>query len=290
MEGDNPIKMAKILLRKGADILAPPAMVEGCTALEAFCHSYPSMEDSRSEMFFNELLDAGAEVNRPDGEPSSVLHGVIGRGWHKTLARCLEPQYHTIADHVWRDEQYSQDEPEQFKPLTPTQLAVSEGDMKALKLLLDYGTDVNELPGDEFGRTALQAACEREIGPAKTELIYFLLDRGADVNAQAGLECGVTALQAAAITGDIKIVELLISKGAEVNAIASFEEGRYAIEGAAEHGRLDTVKMLLNAGAMGNLELGTGFEYAIELAEGHGHFAVANLLKTEGPDYLARAV
>jgi ankyrin repeat protein len=290
MEGENAIKMAKILLRKGADILAPPAMVEGCTALEAFCHSYSAIEESRSEMFFNELLDAGAEVNRPDGEPSSVLHGVIARGWHKTLARCLEPQYQTIADYMWRDAQYSEDEPEIYKPLTPTQLAVEGGDMEALKLLLDYGTDVNELPGNEFGRTALQAACEHEMGPAKTELIHFLLDRGADVNAEAGLECGVTALQAAAITGDIKIVELLISKGAEVNAKASFEEGRYAIEGAAEHGRLDTVKMLLNAGAMGNLELGTGFEYAIELAEENGHFAVANLLRTEGPDYLAMAV
>ena len=288
LEGENPIKMARILLRKRADILAPPAMVEGCTALEAFCHSYSAMENS-SEMFFNELLDAAAEVNRPDGEPSSVLHGVISRGWHKTLARCLERQYQTIADHMWRDDEYSQ-EPEQFKPLTPTQLAVSEGDMEALKLLLDYGTDVNELPGDEFGRTALQAACEREIGPAKTELINFLLDRGADVNAEAGLECGVTALQAAAITGDIKIVELLISKGADVNAMASFEEGRYAIEGAAEHGRLDAVKMLLNAGAKGNLQLRTGFEYAIELAEENGHFVVANLLKTEGPDYLAMSV
>ena len=290
MEGKNPIKMAKILLRKGADILAPPAVVEGYTALEAFCHSETAMEDDGSEKFFNELLDTGAEVNRPDGEPSSVLHGLIALGWHKTLARCLEPQYQTIADLMWRDEQWSQDEPEEYKPLTPTQFAVSEGDMEALKLLLDYGTDINELPGDEFGRTALQAACEQEIGPAKTELIHFLLDRGADVNAEAGLECGVTALQAAAITGDIKIVELLISKGAKVNAMASLEEGRYAIEGAAEHGRLDMVKMLLNAGAMGNLERGTGFEYAVELAEGNGHFAVANLLKTEGPDYLAMAV
>jgi len=291
LEGEKPVKMARILLHKGADILAPPAMVDGRTALEAFCHSCSAMDDShRSEMFFNELLDAAAEVNRPDREPSSVLHGVISRGWCKTLARCLEPQHHTIADHMWRDEENSQDEPELYKSLTPTQLAVSEGDMEALKLLLDYGTDVNELPGDEFGRTALQAACELEIGPAKTELVNFLLDRGADVNAEAGLECGVTALQAAAITGDIKIVELLISRGADVNFRPSFEQGRFAIEGAAEHGRLDTVKMLLNAGAKGNLQLGTGFEYAIELAEENGHFAVANLLKTEGPDYLARFV
>ncbi|KAK0617014.1 ankyrin repeat-containing domain protein [Immersiella caudata] len=290
--GESPMKLARILLRKKADILAPPAIVDGRTPLEAFCHSCSdeAMEGSRSEMFFGELLDAGAEVNRPDGEPSSVLHGLISKSWHKTLARCLEPRYHTIADHLWRDEEFSEEDPELYKTLTPTQLAASEGDMEALKMLLEYGTSVNEPPGDDFGRTALQAACEQEIGPAKTELVDFLLDQGADVNAEAGLECGVTALQAAAITGDIKLVELLISKGADVNAMASLEQGRYAIEGAAEHGRLDTVKMLLNAGAKGNLELGTGFEYAIELAEENGHFAVANMLKTEGPDYLAMFV
>lgn len=154
-------------------------------------------------------------------------------------------------------------------------------------MLLDYGTDVNEPPGDRFGRTALQAACLRDIGPAKIDLVKFLLDRGALVNAEAGLRCGVTALQAAAMTGDIKLVELLISRGADVNAMASFEDGRYAIEAAAEHGRLDTVKLLLNAGAKGNCHLGTGFENSIYLAEENGHFALASLLKTEGKAYLA---
>lgn len=282
------MEIARILLCRKANILAPPAMIQGCTALEAYCHSYNVTDgDSEHEMFCGELLDAGAEVNRPNRQPSSVLHGVISRGWNKIFSRCLEPQYETIADYMWWDEEGSSDDPDLFRPYTPTQLAASYGNTDMLKMLLDYGTDVNELPGHRFGRTALQAACERPIGPVKTALINFLLDRGANVNAEAGLRCGVTALQAAAITGDIKTVELLISKGADVNAMASFGEGRYAIEGAAEHGRLDTVKMLLNAGAKGNVHRGTGFTDAIELAEENGHFAVANLLKNEGPDYLA---
>ncbi|KAK0750172.1 hypothetical protein B0T18DRAFT_408389 [Schizothecium vesticola] len=89
-------------------------------------------------------------------------------------------------------------------------------------MLLDYGTGVNELPGHKFRRTALQAACEQDTRPTKTNVIDFLLDRGADVIAEAGLHCGVTALQAAAITGDIKMVEFLISKGVDVNAMAFF--------------------------------------------------------------------
>lgn len=288
LEGESPIEVGRIMLRNEADISAPPAMIDGRTALEAYSHGFNDHDEaSDRENFFGELLDAGAEINRPNEEPSSVLHGVIANGWHKILARCLETRYKTIANHMWCNEEFSRDEPQFYKPYTPTQLAASAGDMIALEMLLEYGTGVNEPPGDRFGRTTLQAACERSIGPDKTALINFLLDRGSDVNAEAGLLCGVTALQAAAITGDIKIVELLISKGADVNAMASFEEGRYAIEGAAEHGRLDTVQMLLNAGAKGNVGLGTGFAYAIELAEKEGHFAVANLLKTEGPGYLA---
>ncbi|KAK1756770.1 ankyrin repeat-containing domain protein [Echria macrotheca] len=283
-----PIEIARMLLRHGADVSAPPAMTGGYTALEAFCHIGSQYVYSGGEDFFMELLDAGAEINQPGMKPSSVLHGVIDLGWKAALARCLEPHYNTIVDYMWFDNESWRCMNENYALcLTPTQLAASIEDVEALKMLLDYGTDVNELPSERFGRTALQAACELGIGPKKMELVNFLLDRGADVNAEAGSSHGVTALQAAAIMGDLKLVELLISKGADVNAMASFEEGRFAIEGAAEHGRLDTVKMLLNAGAKGNWHLDTGFDYAIELARKNGHFAIANLLETEGPDYLA---
>ncbi|KAK5652301.1 hypothetical protein OQA88_10649 [Cercophora sp. LCS_1] len=267
---ESPIELARILFRKGVDVSAPPAMVNGVTAFEAYCHNYFYPLTQEVEQFCGELLDAGAEVNRPNGEPSSVLHGVIGQGWHTVLARCLAPQYNTIANHIWCDEYMYERSPNGSSPYTLTQLASSQGDMAALRMLLEYGTDANELPGHRFGRTALQAACLRDPDPAKMDLVNYLLDRGADVNAEAGLCCGATALQAAAIKGDIRLVELLISKCADVNGMASSEEGRYAIEGAAEHGRLDTVKMLLNAGAKGNCHFGTGFQRAIELAKKMG--------------------
>jgi len=288
MEAESPYEVADLLLHHSADVSALPAVANGQTVLEAFCRNYfHGVKDAKAEAFCERLLDAGATVNRPGGEPSSVLHGVISNGWYQALARCLETQYNTIADYMWCDEELSQDDPDFSRPCTPTQLAASNGDLKAVKMLLEYGTNVNEHPGDRFGRTSLQGACERGPSPTKTELVNLLLEQGANINAEAGLRCGVTALQAAAIAGDLKLVELLISRGANVNAMPSFEEGRYAIEGAAEHGRLDTVKLLLNAGARGSCHLGTGFEYAIELAEENGHFAVAHLLKTEGPDYLA---
>lgn len=269
-----PVKFAKMLLRHGADASAPPAMLDGFTALEAFCNNQFAAD---SPEFCDTLIDAGATVNRPCGRPGSVLHGVIERGWHEVLGRFLEPPHNGINNHMW----YDKSEPESdLSPFTPTQLAASLGDLEALKILLDHGADVNEAPGDRFGRTALQAASLLPPGPAKMTLIHYLLDdRGADIHADAAIQCGITALQGAAIAGDFKLAELLIKRGADVNAWPSFEEGRTAIEAAAEHGRLDMVQLLLNAEAVGDVMRGEGFNFAIQLAEKNGHFAVSSLLK-----------
>lgn len=94
---------------------------------------------------------------------------------------------------------WDNDNDDNSDPYTPTQLVASKGDLRALKMLLDHGTDVNEAPADEFGRTALQAAALLDPSPNKTAIIKLLLDRGAIVGADPADDCGVTALQAAAI-------------------------------------------------------------------------------------------
>ncbi|KAK3292838.1 uncharacterized protein B0H64DRAFT_362991 [Chaetomium fimeti] len=272
-------KITTILLRHGADTSAPPASLNGLTALEAFCHNAATRENPD---FCYTLLDAGATVNRPGGEPSSVLHGVIQRGWHDVLRRFLEPPHSAVTNNMWYGKPLDEDEywrEDDCTPYTPTQLAASLGDLKAVELLLDHGTGVNESPANESGRTALQAASLLTPGTKKTTLIKFLLDRGADINAAAASYCGITALQGAAIAGDLILAQLLIARGADVNAWPSFYNGRTAVEAAAEHGRLDMVQLLLNAGATGDPMRGTGFEKAIELAEKNGHFAVASILK-----------
>ncbi|KIX08773.1 uncharacterized protein Z518_03430 [Rhinocladiella mackenziei CBS 650.93] len=160
---------------------------------------------------------------------------------------------------------------------SPTTCAAQYGRLKMVRMLLDHGADINEAPAYRFGRTALQAAVSTE----DMELVQFLLEKGADVNAKPAIHGGITALQGATVSGNIMLAKLLLDKGAHVNAAPSFSEGRYAIEGAAEHGRLDMGLFLLNAGAVGNVFRGTGFKYAIKLAEENGHFAIANLLKND---------
>ncbi len=276
LEGDGRLEIAPLLLYHGADPSAPPASLYGVTTLEAFCHRCDT--DSESAEFCGKLLDAGAPVNRPHRQPSSALHGVIKHGWHQVLGRLLEPRYDAIIDYMWCEEVF-EDEDEEWRPRTPTQLASEQGDLEAVRILVEHGASANEDPGCRFGRTALQAAALLPPGPAKVELVRFLLDRGAEVDADPAPECGITALQGAAIAGDLMLAELLISRGADVNAWPSAEQGRTAIEGAAEHGRLDMVRLLLNAGAKGDVTRGAGFQPAIELAEDNGHFAVANLLE-----------
>lgn len=276
LKSEFPDEVANFLLDKGADIFAPPALVGGITALEALCHGWSYGEECT--VLCSRLLDAGAPVNRPNGKPSSALHGVIVEGWEEIFARILEPQRNAIINYMWCDKEFEEKEGAYtWEPRTPTQLAAGYGHLKFVKMLVDRGADINEAPAHRFGRTALQAATSNE--NPDMELVQFLLEKGAHVNSMPAVHGGITALQGAAISGDVMIAKLLLNKGAEVNAAPSVIEGRYAIEGAAEHGRLDMVQLLLNAGAKGNVLRGTGFEYAIELAEENDHSAVANLLR-----------
>jgi ankyrin repeat protein len=274
LNGDHAVEAAEILLHHGADASAPPSTLDGPTTLEALCNNRRADVAESAQQLCHKLLDAGATVNRPGGEASSAIHGVIDKGWHEVLARCLEPQHNAIVNGIWWHDFDNE--------FTPTQRAANKGDLKALTMLLDYGADVNEAAAEFFGRTALQAAALLRPGPKKMAIVNLLLERSADINADpAAEEGGVTALQAAAIAGDLMLAELFISHGADVNAWSPSGDCRTAIEGAAEHGRLDMVQLLLNAGATGDVTQTTGFELAIELAEENGHFAVARLLKEQ---------
>ncbi|KAK3995721.1 ankyrin repeat-containing domain protein [Cladorrhinum sp. PSN332] len=279
LTSETPMEMGRLLLRHGADASAPPALVGGKTPLEAYCEDPLRYGDTEPGFCF-ELLRAGATVNRPEGRPSSAIHGVIDRGWTDVLAHFLRPEHNAVVDQAWSDPLVV-DMGVRGESLTPTQRAAHRGKLEALDMLLKHGTNVNEPPAHKLGRTALQAAAALEPGPKKMELVLFLLEHGADIHAKPALTSGFTALQGAAIVGDLKLAQLFLSRGANVNESPSFKDGRYAIEGAAEHGRLDMVQLLLNAGAKGNVARGTGLTEAIRLAEKKGHFAIVNMLKAE---------
>jgi ankyrin repeat protein len=162
---------------------------------------------------------------------------------------------------------------------SPIQAAAEVGNLKLVKKLVHKGAAVNSPAASVNGRTALQAACSAQL--ASYQLVKFLLDSGAEVNAEAGIQGGLTALQGAAIHGHIKIVLLLIDNHADINAPPAAIDGRTALEGAAEHGRLDMVQVIINAILLSGERWWETDNDAIELARTNGHFDIAELLESQ---------
>ncbi|KAL4875007.1 ankyrin repeat-containing domain protein [Aspergillus karnatakaensis] len=167
--------------------------------------------------------------------------------------------------------------------LTSLQAAASTQEIDLVQRLInDKEADVNYPATGAGSRTALQYAVEN----GNKELMKLLLDNDANVNAPPAYYAGATALQLAAINGYLGLAQYLINLDAKVNAPGAKEDGRTALEGAAEKGRIDMVQLLLEAGASIRDD-GGGFQCrkAIALASGHGHNAVANLIKRHHPDW-----
>ena len=89
------------------------------------------------------------------------------------------------------------------------------GDLKAVRLMLDHGAEVNAF--DPFGKTALMYAAISDVFPLP--VVKLLIERGADVNAQCqhakGGDAGLTVLDIAKLNGATPIVDLLMKSGAK---------------------------------------------------------------------------
>jgi ankyrin repeat protein len=96
--------------------------------------------------------------------------------------------------------------------LTPLHLAVSEGNARLTKTLIDRGSNVNKT--DNLGRTALLLAIETHQGKKSLELVQILLKGGADPNKGDCSEDEFTPLHAACLSGNLDNVKLLLSSGA----------------------------------------------------------------------------
>ena len=151
--------------------------------------------------------------------------------------------------------------------------AARDGDLAALRNLIDAGEAVNEAASDgstaalwaayqadaemiallaaagadfdqpnRFGVTPLLQAAR--MGDAAT--VRALLDGGADIEA-ASLH-GETPLMAAARTGSVPAVRALLESGSDPDAVEDYE-GQTALMWAAAEGHADVVTVLLEAGA-----------------------------------------
>ncbi|XP_062979899.1 ankyrin repeat and SOCS box protein 3 [Elgaria multicarinata webbii] len=115
--------------------------------------------------------------------------------------------------------------------------AAYQGYPEILKLLLDNGADIESL--DDFRVTPLFIAVQY----GKVECVRVLLSYGANVNCQAKDQA--TPLFIAAQQGRETCVELLLAKGADPNLYCDDEEWMLPIHGAAQMGHINILRTLI---------------------------------------------
>ncbi|XP_056899126.1 ankyrin repeat and KH domain-containing protein 1 isoform X1 [Takifugu flavidus] len=150
--------------------------------------------------------------------------------------------------------------------------ACSDGDVNAVRKLLDEGRSVNE--HTEEGESLLCLACSA----GYYELAQVLLAMHANVE-DRGIKGDITPLMAAASGGYVDIVKLLLVHGADVNAQSS--TGNTALTYACAGGFIDVVKVLLKEGANIEDHNENGHTPLMEAASA-GHVEVARVLLEYG--------
>ena len=156
---------------------------------------------------------------------------------------------------------------------TPLTCAVSAGDIKLIKHLIQLGADMNAI--DKHGDTPLTFA----VSTGDIKFIKHLTQLGADVNKRD--ELGNTPLTCAVSAGDIKLIKHLIQLGADMNTIDS--RGNTPLINAISARYTDLIKHLLKLGADVNISGSLG-DTALMLASESDDVNVLKMLIEAGAD------
>ncbi|CVK87440.1 related to ankyrin [Fusarium mangiferae] len=123
---------------------------------------------------------------------------------------------------------------------TPLQISIQEREHEITKIFLDAGASV-DFRHPATG-TALQLVCSWPMAEGeKIELAKVLLAKGADINSLPGEDAGRTAMQAAAESGDRDLLELLLREGGDLFASAAREYGLTVFHAALRSRSADLV-------------------------------------------------
>ena len=150
----------------------------------------------------------------------------------------------------------------------PLHAAAASGYIPMVKLLLQYGANVNRMRND---RTPLDAAIEGK----KLSMIKFLLKAGANVNAKGYM----TPLVRAVKGGRKDIVRALLDAGAKVNTVTS---SGTALGEAASQKNVKLIRMLLDAGA--DLSAPKGHSAPLTRAAWSGDMSAFKMILDAGAD------
>jgi len=141
---------------------------------------------------FVQGLNSGMSINAVDETGHSIFHYACGRGHLDIVRACIE---------------HGADLGEENGAVTPLTLAVKNGHVAVVSLLVEEGVDVNGI--DEHGKTSLHLACRC----GHVDVARELLNLGAEVRAID--KSGNTPLHEAARVGSVEVTEVLLKNGAD---------------------------------------------------------------------------
>ncbi|MFC1758212.1 ankyrin repeat domain-containing protein [Planctomycetota bacterium] len=112
----------------------------------------------------------------------------------------------------------------------PLFLAIRNGNVRIVEILLDHGTNVDPVPfGRRMSARSFNAAGHSPlyfaVRVADREMVELLLDRGADPNVRN--RARKTPIMGAVERGDVELFELLIERGAECDFAKMIRSGPY---------------------------------------------------------------
>ena len=166
------------------------------------------------------ILEAGGDPNVAVTREQTALMWAAGRGHSDVVAALLDHGADFSARSLIR-EQYVKSEKEQdshpdYKYWieqggnTALIFAARSGDLRSTQLLVEAGSDVNEVSA--FGTSPAIMS----IHGGNAAVLNFLLENGADIESNTS---GHTALHAAVLRGNLEAVKVLIEHGANLEAL-----------------------------------------------------------------------
>ena len=201
------------------------------------------------------LVDRGADIMRKDCRTyrhnGSAIDVAAANG-HETVIRKLMDKGATFTNPSYH---YSKIHP-YWRTYTPLQLlSISDKSVALARLLLENGASADEVADASYLSTPLQIAAKC----GADAILKLLLDFGADVNHNCSVDNGSgidgsqhTPLCLATMRKDhslIAISTLLSAKDIDINAKSAPPEGNTALHMAAKLGKTDLLEVLLDHGA-----------------------------------------
>ena len=163
--------------------------------------------------------------------------------------------------------------------VTPLIIAAHNGHLNSVKILLQYGADIEDRGTLEIEDQVIEGCTPLWAAAAfgRLDVVKLLIEQNADVDGRTSTDS--TPLRAAVYGGHLDDVRCLVESGADVNARTDRESTPLTV--ACYRGHLNTVTYLINKGAFIDLQDKDG-NTALHYAVQWGHFEIVSELLALG--------